>query len=206
LPLAILRCWWATVAAAIVRGVGTRHRSGMSARPLLSLFLQKARIAAARPWLRGRVLDVGSSDGALARHVTSERYVGFEPEPLTKARARAAFPSHTFVDALPAEQFDTVVALAVVEHLDDPAGIVASWVACVRPGGHLVLTTPHRSFRWAHELGGKLGLSSSDAADDHETLFTRDTLVECVRTLPIALEEYRRFLFGMNQLFVFRRT
>ena len=183
-----------------------QHRSGVKTRPLLSLYLQRARIAAAKPWLQGRVLDVGSSDGALARLIPGDKYVGFEPEPGVKARARATFPSHTFVDALPSDRFDTVVALAVVEHLTEPADTVSSWVECVRPGGRLVLTTPHKAFRWAHESGAKIGLSCADAADDHETLFSRETLLHCLRELPISLEVYRRFLFGMNQLFVFRRS
>ena len=152
------------------------------------------------------MLDVGSSSGALARHVSRDNYVGFEIDLASKEQARRDFPGHIFLDELPSELFDTVVALAVVEHLSKPAVTVGEWTACTRPGGRLVLTTPHRAFRWAHEAGAKMGLSSQVAADDHETLFTKSTLVAELRKLPLTLEHYRRFLFGMNQLFVFRRA
>jgi hypothetical protein len=75
----------------------------------------------------------------------------------------------------------------------------------LKPGGRFVLTTPHRAFRRVHEIAASVGLAASSAADDHETLFNRATLVEALSPLPLEPEHYSRFLFGMNQLFVFRK-
>jgi 2-polyprenyl-3-methyl-5-hydroxy-6-metoxy-1,4-benzoquinol methylase len=43
-----------------------------------------------------------------------------------------------------ATRFDLVVALEVIEHLEDPEGAIARWAALLEPGGSLICTTPNR--------------------------------------------------------------
>ena len=56
----------------------------------------------------------------------------------------------------PGRTFDLVVALEVVEHIEDDAAAVAEWFARLRPGGELVLSTPayQRRFGPMDELVG----------------------------------------------------
>jgi SAM-dependent methyltransferase len=172
---------------------------------LLSPFLQRQRIKAAAPFLAGRVLDIGSANGALAQYVEPSLYYGFEPDEASVANARLKFPRHTFSDKMPNDIFDTVLALAVIEHLPSPSHAVAEWAGYLRAGGRLVLTTPHRAFDRLHRFCAQIGLASKEGAAQHEVLFDREALLECASNAPLTIDLYRRFLFGMNQLFIFIR-
>jgi SAM-dependent methyltransferase len=142
----------------------------------------------------------------IAEHVPPQRYFGVDINPRVLSIASERFPRHQFSTNLPEGSFDTVVALAVIEHIPEPVrDSVVDWIEPLRSDGKLVLTTPHKAFRRVHEAGAAMGLASQSAAEEHETLFDRNSLVEALDTLPLVLETYRRFLFGMNQLFVFRK-
>ncbi|HAU29229.1 MAG TPA: 3-demethylubiquinone-9 3-O-methyltransferase [Rhodospirillaceae bacterium] len=104
------------------------------------------------------VLDVGCGGGmaseALARlgaHVT-----GTDPDLrlIRAARAHAAKSRlpiryrHGLVENI-AESFDLVLLLDVVEHVEDPARIIAQATRCLNPGGILALTSVSRNaFSW----------------------------------------------------------
>lgn len=46
------------------------------------------------------------------------------------------------------EQFDVVVAGELIEHVDEPGPLLASARVHLRPGGRLILTTPHAFFAY----------------------------------------------------------
>lgn len=71
------------------------------------------------------MLDVGCGTGALAAFVSPDCYLGVEIDYDSLAKARA-YPWHRFEGALSnsGERFDTVIALAVIEHVPDPAGFL----------------------------------------------------------------------------------
>ena len=119
-----------------------------------SPFLQRARIAAATPYLQGRVLDIGCGNGRLAAWVEPDFYLGVDRDKEALAAARAAFPQHTFVRGLPPKgPFDTNVALALIEHLTEPQAALKDWSRLLSERGRILLTTPHKSFRAVHDLG-----------------------------------------------------
>ena len=170
---------------------------------LLSPYLQRARIKAALPHISGDVLDIGCGNGALATFVPPERYCGYDRAADTVAAAAQRCPRHAFSDTPPQRAtFDTVVALAVIEHMKDPAAALREWAHYLRDGGHVVITTPHKSFRLAHEAGSVLGVFSRDAAEEHETMFDRGTLMRLATDVGLKFCVYRRFLLGGNQLCV----
>lgn len=180
--------------------------SDQGAQGLLSPFLRRQRLAAVRPWLRGTVFDLGCGSGALAELLGPENYCGYDIDASSLAKARALHPRHRFVDALPAEAaFDTVVSLAVIEHCKDPAAFLRGLVALARPGGSVVLTTPHPAFEFIHDFGARAGLFSHDASEEHEVLLDRKALHELAAAQSLPVLAYQRFLFGANQLFVLQR-
>ncbi len=101
--------------------------------------------------------------------------------------------------------FEGILLLAVLEHVPEPSGVLARLAPLLSSSGRLVATTPHPSGRWPLEAGAALGLLSSHAHDEHETLLGREALSDAGRGAGLALVLYRRFLFGMNQLAVFSR-
>lgn len=170
---------------------------------LLSPFLRARRIAMAAPHLRGKVLDVGCGVGVLAARCRSENYYGVDIDPVSIEIARARFPQHQFSTQLPANQLlDTIVALAVIEHIEAPERWFGALIPLMSSSGRIVLTTPHPSFEWIHEAGARVGLFSSDAAEENEVLFDTPMMQKFATSVSLRVASSIRFLLGANQLFV----
>jgi len=181
-----------------------------AAEGLLSPYLRNQRFAAAMPFIAGRVLDIGCGSGGLAAHVVPGCYVGVDRDLISLACAKASYPQHRFAQRLPdiTEKFDTVVSLAVIEHVADPAEFLrcAALHLEPQPTSRIVITTPHPAVEWLHDLGAAVGLFSKHANEEHETLLDHARLRACADDARLRLVRYRRFLFGANQLAVFAAT
>ncbi len=173
---------------------------------VLSLWLSRKRLEMGRPHLQGRVLDYGCNDGPLTEMCQPEAYIGVDINARSLDLAREAHPGFRFATAVSdRERFDTVAAFAFIEHVHDPATWLARFASLLEPNGRIVLTTPHPSLEWAHTLGARLNLFSSDAHEEHEELLDRKRLQELAAGAGLVVEVYKRFLFGANQLVVLRR-
>lgn len=114
----------------------------------------------------GRVLEVGCGLGAMGMRLAlrAEDYLGLEPDADSAAvatrRIGAVGRGTVRVGDLSAlddeERFDTVCAFEVVEHLEDDAAALASWVDRLVPGGALLVSVPafQRRFGAWDELAG----------------------------------------------------
>ncbi|HRQ65522.1 MAG TPA: class I SAM-dependent methyltransferase [Xanthomonadaceae bacterium] len=173
----------------------------------LSPFLRSRRMAAARTYLRGRVLDVGCGSGELAPYVRPLDYCGFDLDASVVALARQRWSGYRFESSLPQthEEFDTIVALAVIEHVADPIEFTRELHARLRraTGSRIVVTTPHPRMDWLHTAGTRIGLFSAHASEEHEQLLDRAALERVAKSSELTLVEYRRFLWGANQLAIF---
>ena len=103
-------------------------------------------------------------------------------------------------------EFDLIVLLAVIEHVPDPVELLGRLRGLLGPEGRIVMTTPHRRAAWLHTLGAKIRLFSREASDEHETLFDLAMMHSAAGRAGLAIDRYRRFLFGVNQLFVVVRA
>ncbi len=174
---------------------------------VLSGFLRNRRFAVAAPYVQGRVLDFGSHHGPLTAMCRPGAYLGIEHDPEFIATARRLHPEYEFVTELAEDaRFDTVAALAVIEHVTEPGRLLQDLAGVLAPGGRIVLTTPHPRFEWVHTVGARVGLFSQHAHDDHEDLLDRAAMAQIAAPAGLLIEVYRRFLFGANQLFVLGRT
>jgi 2-polyprenyl-3-methyl-5-hydroxy-6-metoxy-1,4-benzoquinol methylase len=176
---------------------------------LLSPLLRSRRIAAVRPFLdEGNLLDIGCGTGELARHVDPSTYVGIDRDEESIAIARRKFPAHRFLtlaefSASPrASQFDQIVGLAIIEHVDDPQRWLAWLRTLLKPAGRVILTTPHPSVRGFHELGARIGLFSREGAKEHRELIDRHRMTDLAEASGFRIRHFQRFLLGCNQLFV----
>jgi SAM-dependent methyltransferase len=128
------------------------------------------------PAVSGRVLEIGCGTGnftgLLAGRATSVTAVDLNPEYVEAARRRwSGDPRLSFHcgDATAADweaEFDTIVLLDVLEHIEDDAGFLGALYRALRPGGTLILKVP--SGEWLY--------GSLDRAIGHHRRYTKASL------------------------------
>lgn len=176
---------------------------------LLSSFLKKQRYRKVTSLIRNKdnVLDLGCGSGSLKDFLpTTVNYYGLDTEKHWKNK-----PNYLFVtkveDGLPEQlkkvNFTVVTALAILEHLKNPAVLFQTASLALPIGGYFIITTPHPIGRTIHDFGASIGLFSSDASEEHEIFFDQKAMMRLAEQEGFRMMYYRRFLFGMNQLCVF---
>jgi SAM-dependent methyltransferase len=102
-----------------------------------------------------RALEIGPGSGIYLPLLSelAQGVVASDIEPAFLERAREIAVSHPNLEVvlddivasgLPDGSFDLVLCSEVIEHIPDPAGALASIHRILRPGGRLLLSTPHR--------------------------------------------------------------
>jgi len=112
------------------------------------------------PLQNGRVLDVGCGGGllseAMARrgaHVTgldmAEELIRVAREHASDTRTAVEYVLGSAEDhaAVAPEKYDIVTCMEMLEHVPDPAAVIAALARLVRPGGHVVVSTINRTPR-----------------------------------------------------------
>lgn len=74
----------------------------------------------------------------------------------------------TTMDAYQDNQFDTVYASHILEHLDDPITAIRNWYRICKPGGYIIISVPHR------DLYERQRMLPSRWNLDHKTMWLPD--------------------------------
>lgn len=173
---------------------------------LLSPWLRKKRIKKCVSIIQGKVLDYGCGTGSLAEICRHEAYLGFDIDKEALEVAGTRHQRFHFTSEIPEnEHFDTIVSLAVIEHIADQVALLSKFKRMLAPDGRIVLTTPHPSGERMHTLGSKIGLFSAHASREHERLIDLECMEELATRVGLFIEIYERFLFGVNQMFVLKK-
>ena len=176
------------------------------AKGLLSPYLRKKRIQTVKPYIKGKVLDFGCGVGKLSEYFDKEDYVGVDLDKYSIQIARKKYPGYQFYDMQEMrsikDKFDVIVALAVIEHIENQAGFLEMLKKMLNKNGKIVLTTPHLSMKYLYCLGSRLGLFSLEASKEHKKLINYREIRQFVRISGMKILFYKRFLFGANQLFI----
>jgi 2-polyprenyl-3-methyl-5-hydroxy-6-metoxy-1,4-benzoquinol methylase len=174
--------------------------------------LQNWRIAKARPFLdRGaRVLDIGSNDGALFRHVDflGPGCLGIDPTLKGDVTANGfRLIGGRFPEDMPAvEPFDTITMLAVLEHFPTAAhtALAEGCRRFLKAKGKIVITVPSPAVDRILAVLKTLRLIDGMFLEEHHGYEVQQT------TAIFHPPEFRllcrgRFQLGVNNLFVFER-
>jgi 2-polyprenyl-3-methyl-5-hydroxy-6-metoxy-1,4-benzoquinol methylase len=119
-------------------------------------YVTPAILASCRKIGARRILDLGCGNGALCARLSAAGFevVGCDPSDEGIALARQAHP-HIMFHLLGAydepailndAHFDAVVSTEVIEHLFLPRLLPRFAVRVLRPGGHLILSTPYHGY------------------------------------------------------------
>lgn len=94
-----------------------------------------------------RVLEVGCGSGVFGANLQGQSYVGLElsPRAIAAAREKGLTVLNEEVEEhskTHSETYDAVCAFQVLEHVADIQGFVRACIACLRPGGILLVSVP----------------------------------------------------------------
>jgi SAM-dependent methyltransferase len=136
------------------------------------------------------LLELGLGHGFTAPMFAAacRRHVVVDGSPAVLAQFRAAHPEFAgelveayFEDYAPDERFDVIVMGFVLEHVEDPAVLLARYRAFLKPGGRMYVTVPNAK-SLNRRLGlalGKIddiyGLNANDVALGHRRQYCLDT-------------------------------
>ena len=128
-------------------GPNTGHPNEAARNRVVYRQLSAALAYAARRYASGRLLDIGCGTkpwrDTFAAHV--DEHVGVDHEQTLHGLASVDVISDAYHVPLPDGSADTVLLTEVLEHLERPGDALAESRRLLRPGGHLIATTP---FSW----------------------------------------------------------
>ncbi len=176
---------------------------------IFSPFLRRRRIAAALPFLKGRVLDYGCGIGALTEYFSPENYIGIDDDKASLSIAKKTHPAYVFLytDELCMIEgvFDSIALLAVIEHVHDAEILLRLLGSLLEQNGSIVLTTPLPMAGLLHRFGACIGLFSKEAHNDHKAFYGHKEIAAMAQSAGFGIAVEKRFLFGMNQLCILKK-
>ena len=141
-----------------------------------------------------KILDAGCGTGINLKYLQTygDAYgLDISEEALEFSRIRGLTPTICgSMDKLPLKSgfFDLVVALDVIEHIQDDISAINELNRVLRPGGYLIVTVPAFQFLW----------SNHDLAVHHKRRYTRSELSDLIRLGGFRIERatyWNFFLF-----------
>ena len=148
-----------------------------------------------RPYVGERVLETGAGTGNLTVNLTPRTsYWATDINPLyldklgelcrTRPYLRVQLTDVTRIETFPAkEKFDTVIALNVIEHVDDDVGALRNIWEALEEGGRAILLVPR-----GPELFGTL-----DQAFGHRRRYSEEQIAQAAQQAGFAARETLKF-------------
>ena len=146
----------------------------------------------------GRLLDFGCARGTFleeaARRGFAERWrlegIDINPDEVRMGHERGVsiFCGNLEQAAWPADSFDAITAFSVLEHLQDPIGVMRQLASVLRPGGLLLAVVPaggclivNLAILLARMLGDRVrGFTDNVFPEEHLYYFTEQTMARAL--------------------------
>jgi SAM-dependent methyltransferase len=163
--------------------------------------LARRRVRTVLPYISGRLLDIGCGFNKLVRHYPNGVGVDVHPWP----GADVIVADTATLEWEPAS-FDTVTIIAALNHIPNRTAVLQECRRVLRPGGRVVITmlTPRTSRIW-HWLRAPWDADQRERGMKPGEVFgfTSAQLLELFRHAGFELLHRRRFMLGLNHLYVF---
>lgn len=191
-----------------------KSASGVALSDKVSRFLSRWRVRKVRGYIGNSVLDVGCGKGPVIPCLApGAYYTGIDRDPFWVERLSKEYPQYEFqvVDldkGFPAMEpiYDTVLLLAVIEHLEDPRSVLKHCYDCLQPGGRMIITVPTAWGERLHRFFERLRITNPGVKDEHLRCYDAASLRDLVAPLHGTPERFQKFQFYCNQLLVFRKA
>ena len=156
----------------------------LNSKKTLESFLQKLRFKKALPYLGAEVLDFGGNNGELKQFV----------------KGNYTLTNYDY-SAMNGKQFDSIVALAVIEHIP-VAGVFHVFEAfkkSLQPGGVVFITTPTPMAKPVLKTLAWIGLLDRQNIAEHKHYWTKKEIYELAAQSGLKIDSYSKFQLGFNQ-------
>jgi len=136
-----------------------------------------------RPFIRGKALEIGAGIGNFARWAreSADEYHVSDIDQRLAQKLTGEFDRvlcwDIFTPFPDDEQYDTVIILNVVEHLEDDEKALQCLHARIRPGGHLVLMVPAMRFLFG----------TMDESFGHFRRYTKGSISRLIKTAGFSM-------------------
>lgn len=146
------------------------------------------------PYLHGDVVEVGIGHASYFEALSPVcRYLGVDIDERSVAEARKRFPGGRFaradilepgfVQRLLPDKADGIVAINVLEHVQDDAAAIRNLVDAIKPGGALMITVPAHMALY----------NDMDRLAGHYRRYRREDLAARLEGLPVRIEKLAYF-------------
>lgn len=141
----------------------------------------------------GEAIEVGCGAGAfqydLVKQGFSTKAVEFSTEARRHARLFGSTVAENF-DQIDKNLVDLVVALDVLEHIEDDVAALEQWISLLKPGGHMLLAVPCHMSKWG----------SSDEWAGHYRRYEKDGLIDLIEGRKLEVIHFESYGFPIANM------
>ena len=178
---------------------------------VLTKYLTKIRENKVRPYIKGKVLDIGCGEAKAINYKAVTRYFGvdfkYKCKELTKKYPLGEFFSKNFEKDtinLP-EKVDLVLMTAFIEHIKNYKNPIRQSINNLKSGGRIVITTPTKFGNLIHSYVAALGLLPKSVRDAHKIVLSKKIFIKIGQKYNLKLKKYKKFELFCNQLVIFEK-